>query len=164
MDKGAFGYARSTMESVKRGLPVALRMYGAYLAYIALPSASYVEGERSGDYQLVAHVPRNRLRPQPAATDDITAVVSAKEPAFTESREPQGLPESNGELQELPDIQSTDEDVRSRWRQVLRTTDQVEETDRLSLLSPREEPNFDKLLAVRSNGAGMEKPVEQLPS
>ena len=110
---GVYGYAASVFDHVKRFLPAAIRIYGAFIAQISRPCPRVVPRLEVGDYRFLPGRAVNAIQRDWRRTPLFQPpVVLARLSRPTPSREPRYLPEKNVSLPAMPAVQPLLEDVR----------------------------------------------------
>lgn len=162
---GLFGYAKRTMDAIKRSIPTAIKIFGSYVAQVARPCATVREGSDWGEFRFVPHIPKGGMRPTPPVVNDLNAVVLNKLPDYTKPRDPEDVRYADEGVPTVPYLRSSYEDVRKGGGDVPKPENDQSGAAGVPVLPSDEELDESELLGLdeneRSNGVadGIEQPT-----
>lgn len=110
---GPSRYADYFLDSVRRFIPVAIRLYLGWLALLGKPGATHCRSGHAGRHFLVPHPLAGSLRPTAGRYDALPVQVLDRLPRFMPSSEPEPLPATHGVVPEVPAVQPPLENVRN---------------------------------------------------
>lgn len=110
--QGPYRYADYFLDSMRRFIPTAVRLYTLWLAHLNKPCVADCEGGRDGRIRFVPNVLAGRLHPSSREYHGLPPQVLNKLPRFKAASVPDHLLAADGQLPALSAVQPAVEDLR----------------------------------------------------